>query len=182
MIINKKNFPYNELCPLSRLPSENQRRWKERQVLWLCQRAKKAVKHEGDGDNSCNRHTWNGPQRLEKEVGSDENWRTHWDHSNYCIVVISQNTEKSPGDLKKFAVTWTPVKDHQLMPIWKTCKERNNNDNNICLSQNSLQRLGKEVGRVGNQKTSKDHPNCSFTKIGQNTEKGLGDLRRLAVT
>ena len=34
-------------------------------------------------------------------------------HRNYCIIEIGQNTEKSPGDLRRLAVTQTPVKDHQ---------------------------------------------------------------------
>ena len=33
---------------------------------------------------------------------------------NYYIIENGQNTEKSPGDLRRFAVTQTPVKDHQL--------------------------------------------------------------------
>ena len=35
------------------------------------------------------------------------------DHPNYCIVEISQNTKKSPGDLGRLAVTQTPVENHQ---------------------------------------------------------------------
>ncbi len=42
------------------------------------------------------------------------NHRTSGDHPNYCIIEISQNTEKSPGDLRRLAVSQTPVKDHQL--------------------------------------------------------------------
>ena len=37
------------------------------------------------------------------------------DHSNYSIIKISQNTEKSPRGLKRLAVTQTLVEDHQLM-------------------------------------------------------------------
>ena len=33
------------------------------------------------------------------------------------IFKISQYSEKSPGDLKKFAVTPPPVKDHQLILV-----------------------------------------------------------------
>ena len=32
------------------------------------------------------------------------------DHPNYRIIDNSQNTEKSPGDLRGLAVTQTPVK------------------------------------------------------------------------
>ena len=43
--------------------------------------------------------------------------------SNYSIVEINQNTEKSPGDLRKLAGTQTPVENHQLTLMWKTLKE-----------------------------------------------------------
>ena len=36
------------------------------------------------------------------------------DHPNYNIIENDQNTEKSPGDLMRLAVTQTSVKDHQL--------------------------------------------------------------------
>ena len=42
------------------------------------------------------------------------NWKTNRDNPNYNIVEIYQNTEKSPGNLRRFAVSQTPVKDHQL--------------------------------------------------------------------
>ena len=34
------------------------------------------------------------------------------DHLDCCIVEIGQNTEKSPGNLRRLAVTQTNVKDH----------------------------------------------------------------------
>ena len=42
---------------------------------------------------------------------------------------MNQNTEKSPGDLRRLAITQTPMKDHQLTPVEKTW-DYNNNDNN----------------------------------------------------
>ena len=44
------------------------------------------------------------------------------DHPKYCIIEIGLNTEKSPGDLRKLAVTQTTVKDPQLTLVWKTLK------------------------------------------------------------
>ena len=38
--------------------------------------------------------------------------KTSGDHQNNCIIEISQNTKKSPEDLRRLAVTRTPVKDH----------------------------------------------------------------------
>ena len=37
--------------------------------------------------------------------------------------------ENSLENLRRLAVTQTPLKDHQLMLVWKTCKKYN--DNNI---------------------------------------------------
>ena len=42
------------------------------------------------------------------------------DHPNNSIIENGQNTEKSPGDLRRIAVTQSPVKDHQLTLMWKT--------------------------------------------------------------
>ena len=36
------------------------------------------------------------------------------DHPNYNIIENGKNTEKSPGDMGRLAVTQTPVKDHHL--------------------------------------------------------------------
>ena len=51
------------------------------------------------------------------------------DHPNYSIIENGQNTEKSPGDWRRFAVTQTPVKDHQMSLMWKTQMSKNDNDN-----------------------------------------------------
>ena len=41
------------------------------------------------------------------------------------FIENGKNTEKSPGDLSWFAVTQTPVKDHQLMLVGKTLMSKN---------------------------------------------------------
>ena len=46
-----------------------------------------------------------------EDLGS---WRTGRDYPNYSIAVDGQNTATSPGDLRRLAVTQTPVKNHQL--------------------------------------------------------------------
>ena len=61
---------------------------------------KKSIKYEGDSDTSFNWCTHNSPQRFERV----RNQRMNTDHPNYSIVKIGQNT-KSPGDLKRLAVT-----------------------------------------------------------------------------
>ena len=51
-----------------------------------------------------------------------EDW-TGGDCLNYSIIEISQNTEKSPEDLRGLAVTQTPVENHHLTLMWKTVKK-----------------------------------------------------------
>ncbi len=50
-----------------------------------------------------------------KRPGGLGSWRTGRDYPNVSITENSHNTEKSPGDLKRLAVTQTPVKNHQLI-------------------------------------------------------------------
>ena len=55
-------------------------------------------------------------KRLLKETGGLGSWRTSGDHPNYYIIENGQNTEKSPGNLWRLAVTQTPVKNHRHWP------------------------------------------------------------------
>ena len=55
--------------------------------------------------------------------GSLGNWRTGRDYPNDSIAKNRQNPETSPGDLTRFAVTQTPVKNHQLTLMGKTLQE-----------------------------------------------------------
>ena len=45
---------------------------------------------------------------------------TSIDHPNYSIIKIGQNTEKSPGDLRRIAITQTHGRNHKLLLVWKT--------------------------------------------------------------
>ena len=95
---------------------ENEKRDK---YLDLARELKKAVEREGDDDTNTNWHTWNSPQRLGKGTERVETERKNRDHPDYSSVEIGQNSERSPGDPRRFAVTQTPVKDYQLMLVWK---------------------------------------------------------------
>ena len=55
-----------------------------------------------------------------KGLGGVGNKRRSDNYSNNSIIKISQNTEKSPGNFKRLAVIQTPVRNHQLMLVWKT--------------------------------------------------------------
>ena len=71
------------------------------------------MEREGDNYTNCDWLFWY--KRIVKGTGGFGSWKTSRDHPNYNIIENGQNTEKSPGDLRRLAVTQTPVKDHQLM-------------------------------------------------------------------
>ena len=87
---------------------------KKDKCLNLTKTLKKTMGHEGDNYTNCDWCFWYSHQRIIKGTGGLGSWRTSEDHLNYCIIEIRQNTEKSPGDLRKLAATQTPVKNHQL--------------------------------------------------------------------
>ena len=60
--------------------------------------------------------------------------------------------------------------------------ERDGDTNCNCYARYSYQSDSIGAGRLENKRTRGDHPNYSFIKIGQNTEKGPVVLKRLAVT
>ena len=69
--------------------NEIKRKWKDRHILGPCERTKKTVEHEGDSDTNSSWCTWNGSQRLGKEMEGIRNQRKNPDHSYCCIVRIS---------------------------------------------------------------------------------------------
>ena len=78
---NKKQTSPPKKKP-NRQPRGNQRKQKEIQVVGPCQRTKKAVEHQGDGDTSCIWRAWNGTQRLGKGFGRVGKWTTNRDHAD----------------------------------------------------------------------------------------------------
>ena len=80
--------------------------------LDLARELKKTMEHESDGDTNCNSCARYSYQRIGAGNGVLRNKRTSADHPNYCIIKIDQNTEKSPGALRRLAVTQTALKNH----------------------------------------------------------------------
>ena len=98
------------------------------------------------------------PKRTGKRIGRLGNKMTSRDYPDYNIIKIGQNTEKSPGDLKRLTLTQTPVGNHQLTLVPKTLKGANNDNNNnsgklettCCLSK-SKERLSANPGVKNSQ-------------------------------
>ena len=59
-------------------------------------------------------------------TGLHGNKRRSGELPNCSIIKIGQNTEKSPGDCRKLAVTQTPVRICQLTLVRKTHEGENN--------------------------------------------------------
>ena len=117
------------------IPSESKRKQKDTQTLGPPKRTKIAVEHEGDGDIGYNWCTWNTPQWFGKRSGRSGNRKKNQKCLNYSLLEINQNTELSPGNLRRLAVTQTTEKDHQLNLVWKTCKEENHNNDKLYMNK-----------------------------------------------
>ena len=55
-------------------------------------------------------------RRIPKGFGQ-RNQRTTGYHPDYSITNISRKTEMNPGNLRRLAITQTPVKKHQPMLV-----------------------------------------------------------------
>ena len=88
----------------------------------LAKRTEKVMEHEKNGDTNSNwsaRYSHQGIGTGSEGLG---NKGTDEDHPNYSMVEIGQDDEKNPGDLRRLAVTQTPVENYQLRLGWKTLK------------------------------------------------------------
>ena len=86
----------------------------------------KTMEHESDGDANHNRSKWKNPKRIGKGTGGLE--KKSGDYPDYNITNFGQNAQKSPGDLKRLAITPTPTRNHQLKLVWKNLSRFNNNN------------------------------------------------------
>ena len=81
------------------------------------------MEHESNVYTNCDWCSWYSQQKIDTMTGGFGKKKTSGDHPNYYIIGNGQNTENSPGDLWKLAVTQNPVKDHQLTLMRKTLME-----------------------------------------------------------
>ena len=87
--------------------------------------------------------TWDNLQRFCKGAKCLGNTSLSRDHQDYIIIKIVQNIKKSPGDLRKIAVSQTPVINHQLTLLEKTLKEVNNNIKHVKAKVDKTQQNSK---------------------------------------
>ena len=80
------------------------------------------MEHENDSDTIYYWCSLKDRQRLGKPTGIPGNRRMCRDHPICCVVEIGQNTERNPGDLRRFVLTQTSLKDLELMLFKKNGK------------------------------------------------------------
>ena len=66
--------------------------------------------YEVQSDTNCNWRSWMGTPRFGKGASGVRHRSMIRDHTNYSIVDIGQNTEKSSGDVRRLDITQTPMK------------------------------------------------------------------------
>ena len=78
------------------------------------------------------------------ETGALGNKWTSGDHPNYNIIENGQNTEKSPGDLRRLVITQTSEKDYQLILMCKNSPVNNLKNNNDLSHNKRMQQISTE--------------------------------------
>ena len=71
----------------------------------LAKELKKTMEHESDNYTNRGWCFWYSHQRIIKGTGGLTNKRLRGSHPNNYIIEIDQNTVKSPGNLRRLAVT-----------------------------------------------------------------------------
>ena len=87
---------------------------KKDKYLNLTRELKKTMEHESDDCTNRDWCFWYNSYRIINGPGGLGRWWTSGDHPNDSIIENGKNNEKSPGDLRRLAVTQTPAKNHQL--------------------------------------------------------------------
>ena len=72
------------------------------------------MERESNGDTNCDWGAQYSHQRIDKGTGGLGDKRMSGNHHGYSITKICENTENRTEDLRKLAVSQTPVKYHQL--------------------------------------------------------------------
>ncbi len=63
------------------------------------------MEHESDVYTNRDWYFLYSHQRIIKVTGGLRGWRTSGDHLKYSIIENDQNSEKTPGDLRRLAVS-----------------------------------------------------------------------------
>ena len=131
-----------------------------------------------------------------KSVQENETHKLPWDFEIQTDHLISArrpdlvivNKKKRTNRIVDFAVPELKIKEnekrdkyHEFARELKNMEHEGDGDTHCTwLTWKNPQRISKRIGKLGNKRTSGNHPDYSI-KIGKNTEKSRGDFKRLAV-
>ena len=104
---------------------------KKDEYLDLTKELKKTIEHESDDYTSCGWCSLYSHQEIGIGTKGLRDKRMSGDHPNYSVVEIVQNTEKSPGDLRRLGVTQSPVESYQLTLVWKKIVNESNDHDTL---------------------------------------------------
>ena len=81
------------------------------------------MEHKVNGDINYGWYTWSDPKTIWRGNRKHGNKRTSRNNADYSIRKISKNSEKNPGDFRRFAFTQTPERSNQVKLWEKLSKE-----------------------------------------------------------
>ena len=91
--------------------------------LDLASELKKNMEDEGDDDTNSNSSVPCNLQMVGRRTGGFGNKTRSGEHPSCSVVKLDQSTKKSPQDLRRVAITQTPVENHQLTLVWDILNE-----------------------------------------------------------
>ena len=92
-------------CYFSTLESLNERKRKDKQIPGSNQRAEKTREYESVSNINCSWHAKNSTQKFGNKTKGIGDQIKDWDNTDHSIIKIGLNIQKSPGDLRRLAVT-----------------------------------------------------------------------------
>ena len=101
---------------------ENEKKNKKKNKYLELPENEETMQHEDVGNSNSNWCARNDLHCLVKVFWKVGNQGTSRYYPNYSIGKIGQNWAKSPGHLRRLAVTKTPMKALELTLVWKICK------------------------------------------------------------
>ena len=99
-------------------PKESEKRGEYVDPAW---ELKKTIKHESDGDTNCNWRARYSQQTIGKRTGGLENKRTSGAETIETTALL-RSARILGRDLRRLAVTQTPVENYQLTLVWRILK------------------------------------------------------------
>ena len=159
---------------------------KKDKYLNFARELKKIVEHENDGDTNCYWCSWNVHQRIDTGIRGLGNKETSGAHPDYNIIKIDQNTEESPGNMRRLSITQNPVKNHRFTYWCVKFENVYNNNNNTHQKTRPYNNEKKKICKIFDLAVPVDHrinqKECEKKDIYLDVARELKKLGNMEVT